>query len=402
MERIVVTGMGAICALGATIDQIHTSLVSCQSGIDTIQHLDTIHSYLPAGEIPYSDTLLADMAGVSHLQGITRTGLISLIAAQQAVAHAGLPATPDVRTGFISATTVGGMREFERYYIPLQDLSLEGEFTQYAATLDSAVHTEMVARQIGVTEYVTTVSTACSSSSNALILGAEMIRHGLLDRVICGGADAFCKFTINGFNSLMILDKQPCRPFDKTRSGLNLGEGAAYLVIESEAIARQRNAKVHAVLAGYSNSNDAFHQTASSPDGRGAMLSMQRACDMAGVPLSAIDYINAHGTATENNDLSECLAIQQLFEGHSPYFSSTKAYTGHTLAAAGSLEAVFSILGMTHGQVYPNLRFTQRMDEVAISPVSSLLTGQDIRHCLSNSFGFGGSNTSLLLSRPTP
>jgi 3-oxoacyl-[acyl-carrier-protein] synthase-1 len=230
-------------------------------------------------------------------------------------------------------------------------------------------------------------------------LGAELIKHGQLDRVVCGGSDVLSKFTLNGFNSLMILDKRTMHPFDATRGGVNLGEGAAYVVIESEEMVQKFNKKPLAELTGYSNSNDAFHQTASSPDGDGALLSMTRALAMAGVKPAEVDYINCHGTATENNDLSEALAIQNLFKEHVPHFSSTKPYTGHTLAAAGSVEAVFAILCIQNKVLFPNLNFENQMPETSIAPVKSLLQNVEVKHVLSNSFGFGGSNTSLLFSK---
>jgi 3-oxoacyl-[acyl-carrier-protein] synthase-1 len=292
------------------------------------------------------------------------------------------------------------MREFEKYYYDLQDQHKDGDFAQYADTLDSADHTEKVASILGVKDYISTVSTACSSSSNAIILGAQLIKHGHLDRVICGGADSLCKFTINGFKILMILDSKPCKPFDQSRAGINLGEAAAYVVLESEACAKDGRT-IWGELTGYSNTNDAFHQTASSPNGDGAMLSMTQAIEMAGLAPTDINYINAHGTATENNDLAEGMAIQRLFGDEPPAFSSTKAFTGHTLAAAGSLEAVFSLLALAHNIPYVNLNFERKIDELNIVPVLDLvdMDYDDINHVMSNSFGFGGTNTSLVFSK---
>jgi 3-oxoacyl-[acyl-carrier-protein] synthase-1 len=332
--------------------------------------------------------------------------LLSLIAAREAMKDAGciIPLSRgeglEVRTGFISATTCGGMREFEKYYYDLQDQHKDGDFAQYADTLDSADHTEKVASILGVKDYISTVSTACSSSSNAIILGAQLIKHGHLDRVICGGADSLCKFTINGFKILMILDSKPCKPFDQSRAGINLGEAAAYVVLESEACAKDGRT-IWGELTGYSNTNDAFHQTASSPNGDGAMLSMTQAIEMAGLAPTDINYINAHGTATENNDLAEGMAIQRLFGDEPPAFSSTKAFTGHTLAAAGSLEAVFSLLALAHNIPYVNLNFERKIDELNIVPVLDLvdMDYDDINHVMSNSFGFGGTNTSLVFSK---
>lgn len=402
MPRVYVTGMGAISAIGHSVPEAFHSLYEERSGIATMQQLHSQHAGMPVGEVRLSDTELAAMSGLPDTQGLTRTTLLAYIAAQEAIRDAGITISEDqgIRTGFISATTCGGMREFERYFHELQDPAAVGDLTQYADTLDSADHTEKVAARCGITDFVTTVSTACSSSANAIILGAQMIKHGHLDRVICGGADALCKFTVNGFKILMILDSEPCRPFDISRKGINLGEGAAYLVLESEALARDGRV-IWGELTGYSNTNDAFHQTASSPNGDGALLSMQQAIAMAGLTPADVNYINAHGTATENNDLAEGMAIQRLFGTQPPPFSSTKAYTGHTLAAAGSLEAVFSLLAIANNKLYRNLNFEKKMDELEIAPVTDLtdIDYDEIRHVLSNSFGFGGTNTSLLFSK---
>jgi 3-oxoacyl-[acyl-carrier-protein] synthase-1 len=291
------------------------------------------------------------------------------------------------------------MREFEGCYKDLIDHTKDGPFMQYAHVVDTGEHAERIADHYGIRDYVNTVSTACSSASNAIILGAELIKYGKLDRVICGGSDVLSRFTLNGFNSLMILDKGHTKPFDANRSGVNLGEGAAYIILESKEMLNKYPKKIHAELTGYSNSNDAYHQTASSPDGDGALLSMQRAMNMAGLKTSDIDYINCHGTATENNDLSEALAIQNLFGSHVPLFASTKPYTGHTLAAAGSVEAIFSILSINHEVAFPNLNFENQMPEIMITPLRDLIQNISIKNILSNSFGFGGSNTSLLFSK---
>jgi 3-oxoacyl-[acyl-carrier-protein] synthase-1 len=399
MRKVYITGMGAIAAIGNDIEQIASALRAGHTGIDNIRFIDTTFTgTIPACEVKHTDIELAQRAGVGTDQGYTRLSLLALIAASEAIRNVCVADVSDTRTGLISATTCGGMREFEQYFYDLQDLSKTGPFAIFADTLDSANHTEKVARILGITEFMSTISTACSSSANAIILGAQLIKHGMLDRVVCGGADAFCKFTLNGFNSLMILDREHCRPFDKTRAGLNLGEGAAYIVLESETLAKGKS-NILAELTGYSNTNDAFHQTASSPDGGGAKLAMEQAIQMAGISPSDISYINAHGTGTENNDLTEGFAIQGLFGDKVPPFSSTKPYTGHTLAASGSIEAVFSLLAIQRGMIYPNLNFKEQIEELEVSPVTSLLENVQVDHVLSNSFGFGGSNTSLLFSK---
>jgi 3-oxoacyl-[acyl-carrier-protein] synthase-1 len=399
-KRIFVTGMGIITSIGTTTEENFVSLLSLKSGIGKLELFSSIHAgIIPVGEIKITDAALCKMAGVKENSGYTRTALIALIATKEALASAQISNLKEARTGLISSTTVGGMREFENILSDLTDLTKDGDFRHYAHVTDAGEHTERIADLFGFKDYISTTSTACSSASNAIILGAELIKHGQLDRVVCGGSDVLSKFTLNGFNSLMILDKRTMHPFDATRGGVNLGEGAAYVVIESEEMVQKFNKKPLAELTGYSNSNDAFHQTASSPDGDGALLSMTRALAMAGVKPAEVDYINCHGTATENNDLSEALAIQNLFKEHVPHFSSTKPYTGHTLAAAGSVEAVFAILCIQNKVLFPNLNFENQMPETSIAPVKSLLQNVEVKHVLSNSFGFGGSNTSLLFSK---
>ena len=273
-----------------------------------------------------------------------------------------------------------------------------GDFVRFTDTATSGEHCERMADHLGIRKYLGTISTACSSSANALMHGAQLIKNNNLTKVICGGTEALSKFTINGFNALMILDKEHCRPFDSTRNGLNLGEGAAYIVLESEAEVSRTKRKPIAELKGYGNANDAFHQTASSPDGAGAFNAMKQALASAGMVPGDIDYINAHGTATENNDLSEGLGIKRLFGDNPPHFSSTKPYTGHTLAAAGSVEAAYCLMAIKQGVIWPNLNYRNIMPELNIEPVTTLIKDIELKNILSNSFGFGGNTSSLLLA----
>jgi len=258
--------------------------------------------------------------------------------------------------------------------------------------------TSKVAKSLGITDYVTTISTACSSGTNAIMLGARLIKSGKLDRVIVGGADCLSKFTINGFKTLMILSEIDCKPFDENRTGLNLGEAAAFLVLESDEVVKKENKKVLAYVSGYANANDAFHQTASSDDGEGATLAMRKALKVADLSEKDIDYINAHGTATPNNDSSESKAIIRVFKDEIPSFSSTKGYTGHTLAAAGAIEAVYSVLALQNGLVFPNLNFETPMESTNLIPVTDIVH-KNIDHVLSNSFGFGGNCSTLIFSK---
>ncbi len=230
------------------------------------------------------------------------------------------------------------------------------------------------------------------------MMASKLILKDKYDVVIAGGADALSKFTLNGFNALMVLDKEICKPFNENRQGLNLGEGAAYLVLANEKAIDQWQVNPEIVISGYANANDAHHQTASSPEGTGNRLAMQQAIQEAGISVGDIDYINLHGTGTINNDDSEGIAITNLFENKVPPCSSTKTFTGHTLGAAGAIEAVYSFLSIQEQTVWPHLRMEQPMEQFEWYPTKIILP-HTISHVLSNSFGFGGNCSALVLSK---
>jgi 3-oxoacyl-[acyl-carrier-protein] synthase-1 len=391
--RVFVTGCGMISSIGNNFTAMEEAVISGKSGIGNITILETIHkNRLIAGEIKLNDAELAEIAGVTLKNGITRTTLLGLIAAKEALLNAGLQDLKDL--AMISGTTIGGMVSTEKYYPDFLTNDSKNEFIESHDCGDS---TERIAGFLKIRGHISTINTACSSAANAIMLGARMIKSGQAKRVLAGGVDALSKFTLNGFNTLMIIDSEQCKPFDDHRNGLNLGEGAGYLVLESEDVVG--NKKVLCEISGYGNANDAFHQTALSPEGRGASLAMKSALDAAGLLASDIDYINAHGTATQNNDLAEGMAIQQLFSPNVPYFSSTKPMTGHLLGASGAIEAGICIIAMKEGIIPSNLNFTTQMKELMIKPVTTLLTNKNIRHAMSNSFGFGGNNTTLIFSK---
>lgn len=399
-EKIVVTAQGIITALGHGVDANLQALRLSQSGLRYATHLKTIHaSDFVLGEVDMSNDGLAEMLGLpTGDNGYTRTTLLALAAMQELMGSIPPSLLADDSFAFVNANTVGGMCSVEDMYLDFLSPQQDGYFKKYIDTLDCAESTLHVASHFSLKPFSTTISTACSSSANALILGARMIQHGIVDRAICGGCDALSRFTLNGFHSLKNVDKSPCRPFDQNRFGLNLGEGAGYVLLERENDAKARGANIIATLSGYSNTNDAYHPTAPSPDGSGAVRTMQHALTMAGLQPGHIDYINAHGTATQNNDSSEGKAIQQLF-GEAACFSSTKPFTGHTLAAAGVVEAIFSMMALTNSIVIPNLNHETPMEELQIQPVKMLKEKLPLRHVLSNSFGFGGSNVSLIFSK---
>lgn len=388
--------MGIISAIGTTVEDNKHALLSSQSGIGTISNIKTKHAnHIKVGEVGLSNTELIAQLGLSENNAYTRTTLLGIFAATEAVKHAEISDINSYKTGLISATTVGGMDKTEQH---IKTFSSSENSKKYISTHHAADSTQKIAEHLGITEFSTTISTACSSAANAIMLGARLIKSGKLDRVIVGGTDALAKFTINGFKTLMILSDEVCAPFDANRKGLNLGEAAAYLVLEAESIAIQHNKPILGCVSGYGNANDAFHQTASSDDGQGAFLAMQNALHKAQLKPEHIDYINAHGTATPNNDLSESFALKRIFGAQVPDFSSTKAYTGHTLAVAGAVEAVYAILALQEQTVFPNLNFKIKIEGTGLVPVTEPKQ-KHIQHVLSNSFGFGGNCSTLIFSK---
>ena len=323
--------------------------------------------------------------------------MLGIHAAREAVKNSGID-LKKWRTGLISATTVGGMDKTEEFFEEFLNDPKKGKLRN-VVNHSCGKSTELIAHDLGINKFISTINTACSSSANAIALGSRMISAGLLDIVVAGGTDSLTKFTLNGFNSLMILDSKFCRPFDASRSGLNLGEGAGFIILISDQVKKSEGLKTTSYVSGYANTNDAFHQTASSPDGRGSFAAMQQALAMSDLLPGQIDYINLHGTGTVNNDLSEGTAIRKLYGERPPRLSSTKAYTGHTLGASGGIEAVFSLLAIDQQCVFPNLRFETVIPEIGIIPQLHFETGLSVRHVMSNSFGFGGNCSSLIFSR---
>lgn len=390
---ICITGLGLISAIGNNTEENFRSLMLQKSGISPVELLmgKGANGFV-GGEIKLTNPQLAEMAGFPAAADLPRSALLALIAVKEALRDAGIADFDPWRTGIVLGNTVGGMDLTEKFYH-----KNTGNNT-FIKSHSCGFVTEQVAELFGIKGYATTISTACSSGANAIMLGARLIKNGIVDRVIAGGTDALSLFTYNGFKSLMVVDPEICRPFDKNRAGMNLGEGAGIIILETPDSALKRGKKPLAMLSGYANANDAFHPTATSPDGNGPWLSMSKAIKNAGILPRQIDYINVHGTGTENNDTTEAIAMSRVFGENLPPFSSTKSYFGHTLGAAGGVEAVVSVLSLTRKVIFPNLFFRHPMDEMPLVPVTEILTNRPVRNVLSNSFGFGGNNTSLVFS----
>ncbi|MBS7348265.1 MAG: beta-ketoacyl-[acyl-carrier-protein] synthase family protein [Muribaculaceae bacterium] len=399
-NRVVVTGAGVISALGVGWNDTLNALHLNRSGVAPVEFLDTQHKAFPVGEVHLSNQELASIIHAEYPIDELRTVMLGIIAAREALSSAAI--SPDLlrRAAFINGTTVGGMDKTELHFnsvyhsSPLSNEADELKFNECGAASD------LIADSLGKFSFITTSSTACSSAANAIILGANLIKAGVVDFALVGGAEGLTRFHLNGFNTLMILDQQRCRPFDRDRQGINLGEAAAFLLLESEESATHRNVDILGVLSGYANACDAFHQTATSPNADGAVLSISKALNMAGLLPEDIDYINAHGTGTHNNDVTEITAMKRIWNDKIPPFSSTKPLTGHTTSASGSLEAIFALMIIQHQFLPHNLGWANPIiDDIAPLAEDSTLSSP-IRHVLSNAFGFGGNDSTLIFSSP--
>jgi len=393
LSKVLITGIGIISALGPSARENHTAL---RKGICGISLPDYLHSryaeIFPAGEIKITTETLKSRLNITD-NSVTRTTVLAAHAFEEALDDAGLSREQltSPNTALIGATTVGGMCLTDELYRDANDKGMNSPFLD---SYDCSSVFLYLHKRYKMNGLANTVNTACSSSANAIMYGARLIRLGMVTKAIVGGADSLSKFTINGFNALHILSPEICRPFDSNRQGLNLGEGAAFLVLEKEEDAR--NKKVYAEVKGYCNTSDAFHSTSLSDDGEGPYAAMMGALVSGQLQASDINLINAHGTATENNDEVETRAMRRVF-GEPPVFTSTKSNIGHTLGASGAIEAVYSVFNIINQEVYPSLHFTDIDKNIGLSPATTY--GKlPIKHVMSNSFGFGGNCTSLIFS----
>lgn len=396
MTKVFITGIGIISSLGKDVNENLYSLRNGISGIKKSLFFQSKYASLFLfGEVNSSNDELHKLTGLKDEKGLTRTCLLAFKAFQEAVADSKLDAEviSSHDTAFISASTVGGMCEHDNL---LKDANLKSESSDFLSYYGCGAHTLRIVEKYKMKGITDTINTACSSSANAIMLGVKLIKSGRIKRAIVGGVDSLAKYTVNGFNALKILSEQQCKPFDENRSGLSLGEAAAYLVLESEETAKDK--KLYAQFSGYGNSNDAFHTSTLSDDAIGVTIAIQKALASANLDPSKIDYINAHGTGTENNDRVELTGFIKIFEKIPPY-NSTKSFTGHTLGASGAVEAVFSILSIHHKELYPSLNCDTPIAKFNVPPIKEYKKDVNINHVLSNSFGFGGNCTSLIFSK---
>lgn len=394
MSKIHVTGIGLITSLGDSVSLNRKALGAGRHAISHLEIFPTRYADIRYfGEVKMTDHELRSKLNVKQA-GVSRTSLLALKAMKEALEHSDLKSNEIAsdRTALIVGGTVGGMCHTNEF---MHDSVADSNPSEYISAYGAASTTNYLQEHFGIKGVTNTINTACSSAANAIAMGAQLINGGMADRAVVGGADSIAKFTINGFNSLHILSPEICQPFDANRQGLNLGEGAAFLVLEKEEVAKDKN--IFAELSGWANANDAYHPSSISDEGEGPYQAMQGALKQAGLGPKDISYINAHGTATENNDLTESRAMLRLFE-EVPPFSSTKSFVGHTLGAAGAVEAVISILSLQYQELYPNLHFEKTIPETGLRPITEFQLSS-VEHVLSNSFGFGGNCSSLIFSK---
>lgn len=395
--KVLVTGMGAISSIGNNVLENHLSLQEGKTGITNSKFFNSKYSEVfPFGEIKLSnDNLKQELQNsIVSLEDFTRTDLIAFKAFKEAIKDSRLTKEQitNRRTVFISSSTVGGMCETDSLYL---DSNLKKEqASKFIHSYSGTAHLYKIVEHYKMKGMTNGINTACSSSANAIILGAKLIKAGIVDTAIVGGADTLSKYTVNGFNSLQIVSKNHCRPFDDNRQGLNLGEGAAFLVLEKEK--NCINKTKHAEILSWGNSNDAYHASSLSNDANGIILSISKALNSASI--KNVDYVNTHGTSTKNNDYSELMGLSKKFKKIPP-FNSTKSYTGHTLAASGALEAIFSILSINNNEIYKSLNVETPIKPFNIFPQKEYTKVDKLDYVLSNSFGFGGNCTSLILKK---
>lgn len=381
MTRIVITGAGIVSAVGSGLAATEAALRENRDGLGRLTRFTTPRAnHLPVGEIP----------------GQGATYILAGEAIGQASRSAGLDPTGETRrAGLALGTTVGGMPQSE---VAFQELANGGEWRHSTTWVrhECGASTAIVMSVSGLEGPALTTASACASSAAAIALAADAIRMGLTDTMLAGGADLLCRLTLEGFHALLALDPAGCRPFDRGRAGTSLGEGAAFLVLESEERARRRGATILAELAGYASTCDAHHPTAPHPDGAGVEGALRAAIASAGIEPSDVGYVNAHGTGTVDNDLVEGRALRRVFDGRVPPFSSTKRTFGHTLGASGAIEAVVSLIALRRGFLPGTAGCTEPDPACEAVPLLAPRDGLP-RVVLSSSFGFGGVNTVLCL-----
>ncbi len=393
--RVVVTGVGVTSPYGLGQEAFWAGLVAgrCVIGPVTLFETDGFRSRI-AAEVP------PDVAIRRASRRRPRGDRLAIAAADEAITDAGLTRAELAPAGIVVGGIGGGMLEVETWYWRLQREGVDDPARRTALrTVLPTAHAELLARRYQTTGPKETVVLACSSGSAAIGLAADLIETGVTPIALAGGVDALTRICFMGFNALKLLDPEPCRPFSRDRRGMSLGEGAGFVVLEDAARAAARGARPYVELAGYGLTTDAHHMTAPHPDGEGSARAMVEALERAGVPAAAVGHVNAHGTGTVQNDQAEALAIRKVFGPESVLLTANKSLIGHTMAAAGALEAVSTVLTLVHGVVPPTANLREPDPEIPFECVAGAARRVRLEYAMSNSLGFGGQNLSLLFRR---
>jgi 3-oxoacyl-[acyl-carrier-protein] synthase II len=405
-NRVVVTGMGTVNAIARSVPEFSSALQAGLCGIGPVTVFDTaefrthnggeVRAFAPREMIPPHVSL----------KRMSRADCLAMAATLEALSDAGLSEVPDRlrgEMGVVIGGGAGGMLECEAVYRDVLLGTGRGAAYSRFASFCCASSADRIASHLGLMGPKTTFMTACSSGATAIGFARDLVQTDRAPVVICGGTEPLCRITYGAFNALQAVDPETCRPFDRNRKGLSLGEGAGILILESLSHARQRGARIYGEVLGYGVSCDAHHMTVPDPEGAGAALAMRRALEDAGVSAEAVDYINAHGTATPANDAMETKGIRTVFgrrAGQIPV-SSTKSMTGHALGAAGAIEGVVSMLSIHHRFIPPTIHYQTPDPQCDLDFVTEGARAADLRIVLSNSFAFGGNNTAVVFGQCT-
>ena len=408
-NRVVITGMGCVSPVGNDVETSWKRVLNGESGVERITHFD-VSDYKTkiAAEVKSFDP--SDLISKKDMRRLDPVTQYALVASKQAIDDARLEIDDSNRDriGVIVGTGIGGLTTMYRQMLVLEERGPNKVSPFLVPTMLPDTSPGQIAIYFGIRGSNMAIVTACATGTNAIGEAAEMIRRGQLDAVLAGGTEAaIVPLAFAGLNvagALSTRNDEPekaCRPFDKNRDGFVMGEGAAILVLESLKSAKKRGARILAEVSGYGSTNDAYHISAPAKDGSGAVLCIQSALKNANLSVDEIDYINAHGTSTRLNDKSETAAIKKVFgkRAYSIPVSSTKSVTGHLLGAAGALEAIFCVKAIQDGIVPPTINYETPDPECDLDYVPNIARKIDVKHAMSNSFGFGGHNATVIISK---
>ncbi len=394
-KRVAITGLGVFCSIGKNVEEFTESLREGKTGIGPITLFDTSKYPCKIGA-EIRDYRADKFFGKKELKKISRADQFGLIASEEAVKASGIQSYPSEEVGVCLGAGAGGMFGAETYH---REILVKGRSKPSLIwPFIPSFTTDRVAERFGFSGPKFTVTTACSSSATAIGYGADLIRSGKSKAVLCGGSEALSELTFGGFNSLKSTDPSPCRPFDRKRAGMSLGEGAGILILEDFDEAIKRGVRIYAEFLGYGIGGEAYHITAPEPTGMGGARIIREAMEEGGILATEVDYINAHGTGTPLNDKAETLSIKNIFgeRAYSIPISSIKSSVGHCLGSAGAIEAIASILSIVNQFIPPTLNHQEGDEDCDLDYVPGKSREMEVEVVLSNSFAFGGNCTSLV------